>query len=202
MSPARYRVNEVFYSLQGEGLRAGTPNVFVRFSGCNLKCNRDEHGFDCDTEFVSGRWLTPRELLDEVRFASKDCRSIVFTGGEPALQLDERLVRFFHDLGYYLAIETNGTRPLPEGIDWVCVSPKTAEHTLRLSEASEVKYVRAFGQGLPKPRIDAPFYLISPAFNAEGRVDAQTMKWCVALVRERPDKWRLSVQMHKLWRVR
>lgn len=194
-----YMVNEVFYSIQGEGVRAGTPNTFVRFSGCNLKCRRETHGFDCDTEFVSGVPMTLDELLEEVRSMAWS-RWVIFTGGEPALQLDQELVNRFKSEGFFLAIETNGTTPLPSGLDWVCVSPKTAEHTLRVLRANEVKYVRRKGQGIPKPVIDAEHFLISPAFQA-GRLDEEDLEWCIALVKENP-AWRLSVQLHNLLGVR
>ena len=124
----RFFVNEIFYSLQGEGVRAGSPSVFVRFGKCNMACKVETHGFDCDTEFASGTFLTLPELADLVNEVGDDCRWIVFTGGEPALQIDEPLIDWFSELGYWLAIETNGSIQLPDGIDWITVSPKTAEH--------------------------------------------------------------------------
>lgn len=199
-----YTINEIFYSIQGEGLRAGTANVFVRFSGCNLRCSvADLHsGFDCDTEFVSGRPMTAEEILAEVQRVGGDCRNVIFTGGEPTLQMDAQLSATLKDGGYFLAVETNGTRHIPFGwFDWITVSPKSAEHTIHQQIANEVKYVRHYGQACPKTTIKADHHLISPAFNADGTLDSATLNWCANLVKENP-KWRLSVQQHKQWGVR
>jgi 7-carboxy-7-deazaguanine synthase len=196
----RYLVNEIFYSLQGEGVRAGTPNLFLRLSRCNLACKVETHGFDCDTEFESGRWMAPAEILEEFRQLSPACGWVILTGGEPALQVDRELIDALHAAGYKLAIETNGSFPLPEGIDWITVSPKVAEHALRQRRADEVKYVRGYGQAVPKTAVEADHYLISPAFEG-AEVDPRTLDWCIRLCKENPP-WRLSVQQHKLWRVR
>lgn len=190
-----YRVNEVFYSIQGEGARAGSANIFVRFAGCNLTCNREEHGFDCDTEFAGGIDYTIDALIQRVYEVAGPCRSIIWTGGEPSLQLDATLAAAFRD--FFQAIETNGTNEVPERVQWVSVSPKTAEHTLRVGRASELRYVRASGQALPKPRLSAEHYFLSPAFLPDGRPDLDAVRWCQQLVLENP-KWRLSLQTHKL----
>jgi 7-carboxy-7-deazaguanine synthase len=195
-----YVVNEIFYSLQGEGVRAGTPNLFLRFARCNLACRVETHGFDCDTEFESGRRMTLAEIRAEMTVLSATCRWVVLTGGEPALQVDRELIDALHEAGYQLAIETNGSVLLPPGIDWVTVSPKVAEHALRQLTAQEVKYVRGYGQAIPRTVVEAEHYLISPAFDG-AEVDPRTLDWCIRLVRENPP-WRLSVQQHKLWRVR
>lgn len=196
-----YAVNEIFYSLQGEGLRAGTANIFVRFAGCNLNCSRETEGFDCDTEFLSGRKLTAAQILEICFQIAPQAKAVIFTGGEPSLQLDEGLITAFKQQEYFLAIETNGTNPLPPGLDWITVSPKTAEHTLRQLEASEVKYVRAEQQGIPRPMIRAAHYLISPACQPDGTYRQADLQWCVNLVKENP-KWKLSLQTHKLLQVR
>ncbi|HKH46800.1 MAG TPA: 7-carboxy-7-deazaguanine synthase QueE [Thermoanaerobaculia bacterium] len=196
----RYLVNEIFYSLQGEGVRAGTPNLFLRLSRCNLACTVETHGFDCDTEFESGRWMTLDEILADFKALSESCDWVIFTGGEPALQTDRELIDQLHAAGYKLAIETNGSFPLPEGIDWITVSPKVAEHAIRQRTAHEVKYVRGYGQAIPKTVVQAEHYLISPAFDG-AEVDPRTLDWCIRLCRENPP-WRLSVQQHKLWKVR
>ncbi len=196
----QYTINEIFFSLQGEGVRAGTPNLFVRFSGCNQTCRKETHEFDCDTEFVSGRPMTSAEIISELRQLSENCDWIILTGGEPGLQVDEELIQVLHDAGYKLAIETNGSVALLEGIDWITVSPKVAEHALRQLSADEVKYVRGYGQAIPKTRVEATHKLISPAFEGE-QIDPRTLDWCVKLVKEHPE-WRLSLQQHKLWRVR
>lgn len=196
----RYLVNEIFYSLQGEGVRAGTPNVFLRLSRCNLACKVETHGFDCDTEFESGRWMTIPEILEELRQLSEKCGWVILTGGEPALQADPELIEALHGAGYRIAIETNGSVELPPGIDWITVSPKVAEHAIRQRTAHEVKYVRGHGQAIPRTVVEAENYLISPAFDGT-EVDPRTLDWCIRLCKDNPP-WRLSVQQHKLWRVR
>jgi 7-carboxy-7-deazaguanine synthase len=196
----RYRVNEIFYSLQGEGVRAGTPNLFLRFSRCNLACAVETHGFDCDTEFESGRWMALPEIVGEMRGLSADCGWAILTGGEPALQVDAELIDALHAAGFRLAIETNGSIELPPGLDWITVSPKVAEHAVRQRRAHEVKYVRGHGQGIPRTVVEAEHHLISPAFDGPA-VDPRTLDWCIRLCKENPP-WRLSVQQHKLWGVR
>ena len=198
-----YRVNEIFYSLQGEGVRAGTANVFVRFSGCNLKCMRETHGFDCDTEFVSGVDMTAKEIVaqacDCVPMHTPGACCVIFTGGEPMLQLDRDLVSMFN--GWHKAVETNGSRKVGQlGLDWVTVSPKVAEHAIRQRTANEVKYVRGSGQPIPKTAVVADHYLLSPAFDGMN-YDPAAVAWCIKLVKENP-QWRLSLQLHKLIGVR
>ena len=196
----KYRINEIFCSLQGEGVRAGCPSLFVRFSKCNLQCTIESHGFDCDTEFESGRDMSVEEIVVQLDHLSAQCEWIVLTGGEPALQVDETLVEGLHAAGYKLAIETNGSRQLPEGLDWVTVSPKVREEEIRQRTANEVKYVRAQGQGIPETVVEAQHYLISPAFSGD-RLDPETLRWCLRLVQDYPE-WRISVQQHKGWGVR
>lgn len=195
-----YVINEIFYSLQGEGVRAGTPNVFVRFSGCNQTCVIESHGFDCDTEFSSGRKMSLEELIESIRQEAGSCRWVILTGGEPGLQLDAPLVDALHAAGFQIAIETNGSIALPNGIDWITVSPKVAEHAIRQTRASEVKYVRHHGQGIPKTSVEAEHYLLSPAFLGD-QLDRRSLEWCIKLAKENPP-WRLSMQQHKVWQVR
>jgi organic radical activating enzyme len=197
-------INEIFYSIQGEGVRAGTANVFVRFSGCNMRCDLEANekspgGFMCDTEFQSGRRMTVGELVKGVADTGGACKNVIFTGGEPGLQLTEDLVGMMREHGFFMAVESNGTCALP-AVDWICVSPKVAEHALKQPVAHELKYVRHYGQGIPKPIIKANHYLISPAASPEG-IDQRTLEWCINLVKENPT-WRLSVQQHKSWKVR
>lgn len=196
----KYRINEIFYSVQGEGVRAGCPSLFVRFSKCNLLCTVESHGFDCDTEFESGRDMSVEEIVVQLEHLSSNCEWIVLTGGEPALQVDETLVEALHSAGYKLAIETNGSRELPEGIDWITVSPKVREEEIRQRTANEVKYVRAKGQGIPETVVEAQHRLISPAFSGDS-LDPETLAWCLRLVQDHPE-WRISVQQHKGWGVR
>lgn len=218
MSEKQYTVNEIFWSPQGEGMRAGEMSVFIRFSGCNLRCRMEQAadspgGFDCDTEFTSGRKMTAEEIIREAYAVvgkpadwylerQDDAEPwVVFTGGEPALQLDADLVQAMGDAGFQCAIETNGSRDVSGlGLDWVTVSPKVAEHSIRQMVADEIKYVRGYGQALPKPACRARYRLISPAFNG-ATMDPRALAWCIQLIKENPE-WRLSMQQHKAWLVR
>lgn len=203
-----YSVNEIFYSLQGEGMRTGTANVFVRFSGCNLRCDVEPGplspgGFACDTEFRSGRKMTAQEIADEAHRIGGDCDWIILTGGEPGIQMDHELCRTLSDAGFFLAVETNGTidlTSLVKYLKWLTVSPKIAEHAIKQVIANEVKYVRGYGQPIPQTTIKAEYHLISPAFSGQ-IVDKETIEWCVGLVKDNP-KWRLSIQMHKILAIR
>lgn len=199
----RYTINEAFYSVQGEGVRAGVPHVFVRFAGCNLTCNAIEHGFNCDTEFVShAPPVSGFRLLEIIQDLAGPCRWVLFTGGEPALQLDADLLALVHGAGFMVAVETNGTRPLPDGIDWTTVCPKTAAHTLRLARADEFKVVRAHGQALPGvTAIPSDHHVVSPAWSDDLSEVRRNIDWCLALAKENPS-WRLSLQLHKILRVR
>jgi len=201
-APGTYVVNEIFYSLQGEGRKAGTPMVFVRFADCNLRCSLTNAGFNCDTEFMSGRELGVEQILRECEQLNPKKGWMLLTGGEPGLQLDEGFITEVHRAGWKLAIETNGTVELPAGIDWVCVSPKSAEHTIKQRTANEVKYVRRHGMALPETSIAADHYLISPAFQADGTVDRHDLEWCMKLLKENPGTWSLAVQYHKLLHIR
>ena len=195
-----YKINEIFYSLQGEGVRAGTANVFIRFSDCNLRCSKAKEGFDCDTEFLSGTQMNLDQIITRARELSATCDWVILTGGEPSLQIDDNLLDALHAVGYKIAIESNGLRELSSKIDWICVSPKTAEQSLRQKTAHELKYVRAVGMGIPEPSIRAEHYLISPAFEAN-ELSNSNLEYCLDLIRKNP-KWRLSVQQHKIWGVR
>jgi organic radical activating enzyme len=197
------RVSELFYSLQGEGARAGEPSLFVRLSGCSAKFACAAAGVACDTEFESGQDLSRDDLADLLRNMSPDCRWIVWTGGEPTDQLTGEDVAFFARLGYLQAIETSGVRPVPPGLDWVTVSPKVAEHVLAKhfpEGVSELKYVRHAGQAIPEPQVQAVYYCLSP--HSDGlTLNVDNMRACIALCLANP-KWRLSLQQHKLWQIR
>jgi len=192
----KLHVNEIFYSLQGEGARKGNANIFVRFAHCNLEC-----GF-CDTEFESFREMTMEQLLDECK--QFPCKNIIFTGGEPLLQLTRDVVKEFKKADYYLAIETNGTITPPKGLDWITVSPKVAEHvmahTFKGVHINELKYVRNKSQGIPHPEVKADHYYISPEFDGD-YPNVENIKHCIELVKKNPE-WRLSIQEHKLLKIR
>lgn len=206
----QYLVNEIFYSLQGEGIRAGTTNFFVRLGGCNLKCDVEAGplspgGFACDTEFTSGRKLTALEIYNECKKLSLNCSSVIFTGGEPMLQLDFDLLSIFKHNDIFTCVETNGTIPTynlveADMLDWVTLSPKVAEHAIKCKDCSEIKYVRHYGQGIPVTQVNAEHYLVSPAFEGNN-LPRLTLEWCIQLVKENPT-WCLSVQQHKFWGVR
>jgi len=201
----QYRINEVFVAKQGEGLRSGEMSIFVRFSGCNMRCDLEASqvspgGFKCDTEFTSGRSLNAAAILkyiDEMKAIAKtpECNWIVLTGGEPMLQVDQPLIDALHQAGYRLQIETNGTLEVPRTIDFITVSPKVAEHAIVQRSATEVKYVRGYGQALPSTCVDAKHFWISAAFDS-GSVAPKTVEWCSQLCEG--TKWKLSLQTHNL----
>lgn len=205
-----YAVNDTWLSLQGEGARAGSANVFVRFAGCNLTCRQESIGFDCDTEFVSHRKMTASQILDRVNAlwpsGANSGPAVILTGGEPLLQVDREFLEVLANDGVYIALETNGSMTLPDGdgprlIDWVCVSPKVAEHAIRCERADELKYVRNVGQGIPKPAIKAAHHRwLSPAAKGES-IDRAALNHCIELCLANPE-WKLTMQAHKLWQVR
>lgn len=209
-----YRVKEIYYTLQGEGHNTGRAAVFCRFSGCNLWSGRadDRTGPGscaawCDTDFLGtdgpggGRFPTPQQLAQAIADTWPLSRQrppipfVVFTGGEPLLQLDPPLIQATHDLGFQIAIETNGTRLPPPGIDWICVSPK-AGAPLRLTHGDELKLV------YPQPGLDPEAYESLPFRHfylqpMDGpRVQdhiAQAVQYCLTHPR-----WKLSLQTHKI----
>lgn len=209
MIPRTYPVNETFLSLQGEGLFAGTLNVFVRFAGCNLTCSRDgEAGFDCDTEFVSSVPHTATDIIERVRALWPNVVNaprVILTGGEPLLHVDGDLVTALLAAHFMVAIETNGTRPLPaEHVDsllYVACSPKSAEHTLQVQRVDELRYVRNAGQGIPKPSLAASSLFLSPAWSDDPAARDANLRHCINLIRANP-QWRLSEQRHKAWNIR
>ena len=189
------RINEIFYSLQGEGRRAGEASIFIRLSDCDLSCSF------CDTEFESGEERSDAELLKDISSFPKGW--IVWTGGEPSLQLTDETVKFFKSKGYSQAIETNGNNRVPKGLDWVAVSPKVAEHVLEKNfpdGVDELRYVRHANQkAVPKPRIKSKFYYLSPMFDGD-RVNPKNLQKCIQLILSSP-KWRLSLQSHKTIKI-
>ena len=189
------KVNEIFYSIQGEGYRAGHASIFIRLSDCDQTC-----GF-CDTEFESGRELSNEELL--VKIQEYPCQWIVWTGGEPTLQLRQTHVEYFKKKGYSQAIETNGNNRAPKGIDWVCVSPKVAEHVVEKNfpdGVDELRYVRHANQlGVPVPKVEAKHLYLSPRFDGND-MNKKNLDRCIQLILENPE-WKLSLQSHKLLEV-
>jgi 7-carboxy-7-deazaguanine synthase len=206
-----YRVKEIFYTLQGEGSRAGRPAVFCRFALCNLWTGRerDRHRAVCqfcDTDFVGtdgpggGRYRCAADLAAAVAKAwGGDSRPgsrpyVVCTGGEPLLQLDAAAVASLHDEGFEVAIETNGTRPVPAGVDWVCVSPK-AGAPLLVEAGDELKLV--FPQPAAPPEmfegLDFGCFFLQPMDSPDRAENTRAaVEYCLAHPR-----WRLSIQTHK-----
>lgn len=177
----KYKVNEIFYSLQGEGYFTGTAAVFLRFSLCNRKC-----GF-CDTDFAAFTEMTADEIVERV--SGYPARHIVITGGEPLLQLDRELVHALHEREFFVQIETNGSLPAPKGVDWVTCSPKDGPWLLKTCNELKVVYQ---GQDVEPllDRFDPQVAYLQPCSCAN--TDA-----VVAYILDNPH-WRLSLQTHKL----
>ena len=223
-APKQYVIREIFYSPQGEGNRAGTLNVFIRFAFCNLQCTPAVEGFFCDTDFGHGDRMTAEEIVAAVRAAdtSRDvfnqngCGWVILTGGEPSLQMDAPLCRALWDAGYKIAIETNGTHKVACGVDWVSVSPKPTR-TCVLTYADECRIVLSAGQEPDGEQLRmsalSEFAYVSPAFRAPdvtnitgfvgGITDLpkENADWAVAYAKAHP-RFRVSIQQHKVLNVR
>lgn len=191
----RYKVNEIFRSLQGEGYHTGRAAVFVRLAGCNLHCPF------CDTAHAEGCMLTADEIAERAKREADGVHFLVLTGGEPALQADAPLIATLKAAGFYIAIETNGTRPLPPGIDWITLSPK-ADARLCLTRADELKIVfEDEDRFLPYPNIDAAHRFVQPCDT--GRADRNRAVTAAAIdYIVRHPEWRLSLQTHKFTGIR
>ena len=208
-----YSIKEIFYTLQGEGAHAGRPAVFCRFAGCNLWSGREADRATavcrfCDTDFVGtdgergGKFATADALADVIDglwpSAHVASKYVVLTGGEPLLQLDATLIDSIHARGFTIAIETNGTLPVPAGVDWICVSPKVGA-TLSVFSGNELKVVvPQLGQSLADYE-DFSFEhffvqpMDSPALESNTRLAIDVCK--------RNPKWKLSLQTHKLLQI-
>lgn len=212
---ANYTVKEIFYTLQGEGRQAGRAAVFCRFSGCNLWSGREEDRSKaicqfCDTDFVGtgpdgGKFATAAELAARIAAtwpaeATGGQPYVVFTGGEPLLQLDEPLIDALHALGFEVAVETNGSLPAPRGIDWICVSPKAGADWVQRS-GHELKLVYPQPTLLPgELPADLQFdhlYLQPMDSPLQRQNTRAAIAWCMA-----HPAWRLSVQTHKVVNIR
>lgn len=195
-------VSEIFYSLQGEGARVGTPTVFIRLQGCKTKNACMAYGVVCDTEFESGKEMSLEAIKTWLSDNSNGCKEITWTGGEPLDQLTDEIVAYFKELGYYQAIETSGLKSSVKGLDFTCVSPKVAEHIVKKNfpnGVNELRYVRHKGQDIPQPSIKADHYWLSP--HSDGyEINSENMKHCIQLCLDNP-QWKLSLQNHKIWNV-
>ena len=205
-----YAVHEIYYTLQGEGAQTGRAAVFLRFSGCNLWSGREADRPSatcrfCDTDFAGtdgpggGTFANADDLADAAwrvwPASAGGTPLVVCTGGEPLLQLDDELVAALHARGFSVAVETNGTRPAPGGIDWLCVSPKSGA-PLVLTAGNELKLV--FPQGGLAPgdleHLDFDHFFLQPMDGPERAINIEaTVRYCLAHPR-----WRLSVQTHKV----
>lgn len=179
------KINEIFYSLQGEGFYTGTPAVFIRFSGCNLHCSF------CDTQHDEGVLMSDDDILEEVK--RYPASMVILTGGEPGLWIDESLIDRLHRLGKYVCVETNGTHMLPVNVDWVTCSPKP-DGRLNLLHMDEVKVV-FLGQDVSVyEQLPAAHFFLQPC---SGGNIPETVEY----VKQHP-VWRLSLQTHKLIDIR
>jgi len=203
-----YAVKEIFLTLQGEGGQAGRPAVFCRFAGCNLWSGREQDRAGavcsfCDTDFVGmdgvggGRFASAEALAAAVEAAWRggaDDRLVVLTGGEPLLQLDDALVAALHGRGFSLALETNGTLAAPDGLDWICVSPK-ADAALAQLSGQELKLVYPQA-GVDPARFEGLAFERFALQPMDGPALAENTQAAIAYCLAHP-RWRLSVQTHK-----
>jgi 7-carboxy-7-deazaguanine synthase (Cx14CxxC type) len=209
-----YTVKEIFYTLQGEGANAGKAAVFCRFSGCNLWTGREEDRSRavcqfCDTDFVGvgpdgGKFATPEALVQSIANAwrgedSQGLKLVVCTGGEPLLQIDEPFVDAVHAAGFTMAIETNGTRPAPRNIDWICVSPKAGAPLVQKS-GNELKLVFPQPNAMPElfDGFDFEHFFLQPM---DGPVVDENTRLAIEYCMTHP-QWRLSLQTHKQLGIR
>ncbi|UYV20488.1 7-carboxy-7-deazaguanine synthase [Halomonas qaidamensis] len=209
-----YHVKEAFYTLQGEGAQAGRASVFCRFSGCNLWSGREIDRASakcsfCDTDFIGtdgvngGRFSTPSALAQHIEDlwpaeAKHATPYVVFTGGEPLLQLDSLLIATLHSVGFEVAVETNGTVLPPPGIDWLCVSPK-GKNPLVVTRGDELKLV--FPQTTAPPtqfaNLDFKHFFLQPMDHGVPEKNLETVQATTAYCMANP-QWRLSLQTHKI----
>lgn len=189
-------VNEIFYSLQGEGGRTGQASIFIRLAKCNLACSF------CDTDFERGVKMSLEEVFKEIE--KYNCKWIIWTGGEPALQLNDKIVAFFKERGYRQAIETNGTKRIPSGIDYITCSPKQNFEIVKelIPEVDELRFPIQKGDPLPDISIlpKTNRYLLSPIFDND-KVIQENVDYCISLIKDNP-VWALSLQTHKLIGIR
>lgn len=181
------RVNDIFYSLQGEGRNTGRAAIFIRFAGCNLKCPF------CDTDFSQYEEMSDEDILNRIK--SYPSRFVVLTGGEPSLQVDRLLVDLLHSHGYELAMETNGTHQIVDGIDWITCSPKG--NTV-IKRCNELKCIFEETTQVPDDHgICAEYKYLQSCDVQDAERNAQIVKRCFDYILQHPE-WRMSLQTHKL----
>lgn len=194
-----YKINEIFYSLQGEGAFSGRAAIFVRFSGCNLKCPF------CDTDFKAYKEMSVEEIINATCQLSQKCDFIVLTGGEPTLQVDRELIEALHAEGFFIAMETNGTKKIPSGVDWVTFSPKNlftspAEPVIRSCDEIKVVFNGEHSVFL-YDHILAKLHYLQPCDTGNKAKNADILHKCIEFIKANP-KWRLSLQTQKIINVR
>lgn len=202
MQYTNLEVNEIFYSLQGEGGRAGEPSIFIRLKGCSAYKACAKSGVECDTLWQSGTEMSIQKIEDII--SKYKGKWIVWTGGEPTDQLDSYHIEYFRKLGYKQAIECSGIRPPDGKFDYIALSPKVAEHIIIKKwegvHINEVRYVVHENQSIPPRQIKADKYYISPHCDGPN-LNEHNLNWCIDLCKQNPD-WNLSIQQHKIWNVR
>lgn len=195
----KYKINEIFYSIQGEGANSGRPALFIRFSGCNLACPF------CDTDFKDYKLMSLDDILQALLSLSNSCRFVVLTGGEPTLQVDDALVRMLHQYAYYIAIETNGTRAVNSEIDWVTLSPKqnfVGDKGINIvKKCDEVKVVFDGKTPIRQYGVVAKYYYVQPCDTGDEKRNKEIINQCIQFVKENPI-WKISLQTHKMLNVR
>lgn len=185
------KINEIFYSIQGEGFYTGTPAIFIRFSGCNLKCDF------CDTQHESGKQMLVEDIVKEI--AQYPSKFVVLTGGEPTLQKElENLALKLHHKGYYIAMESNGINPRPKYIDWFTVSPKYKKTVVNTCDELKVVYEK---QDMSQyANISAKQYYVQPCDRKDAEKNAQNIQDTINFIKENP-KWKISLQTQKILNV-
>lgn len=195
------KVNEIFYSLQGEGRFTGVPAIFLRLSGCNMRC------WFCDTQHENGTEMSEHEILAHIR--QFPVRHIVITGGEPLLQLSPLLTDMLHEAGYFIQVETNGTLPIPEGVelDWITCSPKgkvkgNAPSPVRLQRVDELKVVYEGGEQDLTPWLSIPAreYRLQPCDVKDEEQNRKILSEAIRYLLSHP-QWHLSLQTHKMLNI-
>ena len=186
------KVKEIFYSLQGEGGRQGAASIFIRLSGCNLKCDF------CDTDFSGGEEMSLEQILSKIR--QSPCHRIIWTGGEPALQLTDECLLYFKQAGFFQAIESNGHQRLSELLDYTVVSPKgQTDYARKINpQVDEVRLPVRENDRIPplESLPEAEYYFLSPIFTENPAETRANIDYCVQQVKQHPE-WRLSLQIHK-----
>ncbi len=211
MKNKKYNIKEIFYSIQGEGFNSGTPAVFIRFSGCNLWTGNENDRYKaickfCDTDFVgtdgeNGGVYTSETLSDKLYDLTKvnSCCFLIFTGGEPLLQLDEELINHLKNSNYFISVESNGTIKAPSGIDWLTISPKSGSK-LKQNSGNEIKIVFPQIEMDPKDyeKMNFSHFYIQPKFDKDHEINISlSLDFCL-----KNPNWKLSLQTHKYLNIK